>query len=122
MSHTNTERKRFTKWRIDLAIHDALAIARKRSCNRPFQRLLAVVTSRSDMLRPQPLNGNVGWTYSERLLRGFLSLCRHRKNWLRDVEDWNPSGDGRSGRDNADQFSPVFQGSVGSQLRCRIGC
>ena len=46
------------------------------------------------MLRPQPLSGHAGWAHSERLLRGFLSLSQHRKNWLRDVEDWNPSGDG----------------------------
>jgi hypothetical protein len=39
------QRKRFSKWRIDLAIHDALAIARKRSFAEQFQQLLAVVIS-----------------------------------------------------------------------------
>ena len=94
MPHAAKTRKRFTKWRIDLAIHDALAVARQRKCNHSFQQLLAVVISRSDMLRQQPPSGRVGWTDCERILRGLLSLSPHRKNWLRHVDDWIPTEDG----------------------------
>ena len=89
MSFTDTERKRFTKWRIDLAIHIALVIARKRSILEAFQRLLAVVISRSDLLRPFPVSGYAGWAQAEKFLRGLLALCQHRRSWLREVYEWD---------------------------------
>lgn len=89
MFYSGTTRKRFTKWRLDLAIHDALAIARKRSFDRTFQELLAVAVSRSEMLRAVPISGYAGWTPAEQCLRGMLSICRYRRHWLRDVYEWD---------------------------------
>lgn len=93
MSSTDMKRKSFMKWRIDLAVHNALAIACKRSYCETFQQLLAKVVSRSDLLRPLPVSGYVGWMHAEKYLRGLLALCEHRRNWLRDVCEWDvPEG------------------------------
>lgn len=93
MSHSPNQRKRFVKWRIDLAIHEALAIACKQSIYFEFHRLLKVVSSRSQMLRSQPISGKAGWPHVD-FLRAFLALAQHHRNWQRDAEDWIPSEDG----------------------------
>ena len=93
MSRSPKKRKRFVKWRIDLAIHDALAIARKQSIYPAFYVLLGIVSSRSRLLRFQPVSGKAGWSHVEYTLRGMLALCQNRKNWLRDMKDWSPSDD-----------------------------
>lgn len=88
MGCVESKRKSYTKWRIDLAIHDALSLARKQGSLRAFQRLLDVAISRSTMLRVDAVGGNVGWHHPERTLRGLLAMAAHRRGWLRDVADW----------------------------------
>lgn len=88
MFSADTKRKRFTKWRIDLATHNALAIACKKKFERDFRRLLTVVSSRSGLLRPLYESGYAGWMHAERYLRALLAFTEHRKNWLRDVDSW----------------------------------
>jgi hypothetical protein len=89
MSQAETLRRRFAKWRIDLAVHDALAIARKRSLLPSFERLLAVVVSRSHLLRLPHASGRPGWPQVELFLSAMLALCKYERNWLRDAEDWS---------------------------------
>ncbi len=93
MSCADSARKRFAKWRIDLAIHDALEAADRFRCGDKFQRLLAIALSRSEMLRAMPVDGYAGYPHAEQYLRGLLALARQRRNWLRECEDWFPSDD-----------------------------
>lgn len=89
MSRGFAKRKRFVRWCIDMAIHDALAIARQRSVGSSFERLLAVVRGRSSMLRRLPPSGRPGWLEAFELLRGLLAVARPQ-HWLRPPENWLP--------------------------------
>lgn len=84
-------RERFAKWRIDLAIHNALALAGKRGSILPFQELLGAVLGRSDLLRRAPFGGGPRWIESEIVLRGLGALADVRRLWLRRLDDWKPS-------------------------------
>lgn len=94
MSVRLSRRKRFAKWRIDLAIHEAIGVARKRSLEPHFQALLAALLARTDLLQAGPVGGRAGWQHVERLLWGLISLCKHHRNWLRDVAEWTPTDAG----------------------------
>lgn len=89
MYQVNPKRKRFARWCIDLAIHDALAIARKQSVISSFQQLLDVVHSRTTILRPSPPCGRPYWLDTFRLVRGLLMLSKQR-HWIRPPETWQP--------------------------------
>lgn len=93
MSCADSARKRFAKWRVDLAIHDALEVANRFRCGEKFERLLTVALSRSNMLRAKPVDGYAGHPHVELYLRGLLALARQRRHWLRECEDWFPSHD-----------------------------
>lgn len=109
MSQIQVERKQFSKWSIDLAIHRALESSRRRSTDCAFHDLLSAVVSRSDMLRTECGGGNAGWRHAESVLRGLLALAEHRKNWLREIDDWMPRDAG---------LLPQF-GSLASHLLAR---
>ncbi len=91
MFQTKTNRDRFAKWRIDLAIHRALAIACNRGCARQFHELLALVLGRSTLLHRTPIGGSAGWTHAESVLMGLLALAEHRRHWVREPGGWKTS-------------------------------
>ena len=91
MQRTDRLRRDYARWLIDLAVHDALAVARKRSFLCDFQRLLAAAVSRSNLLRPRLPTGAVRWSHVEDSLRAVLALCAHRRAWIRSPAAWAPT-------------------------------
>lgn len=89
MPAAHAERKRQAKWRTDLAIHEALAVARQRNLSSPFKRLLTAVVSRSSLLRPGPVGGRTPWARAQLLLPALLTLCEHHRAWLHEPEAWD---------------------------------
>ena len=91
MSHTETARKNYAKWAVDLAIHEAFAGAgRDDVLRRAFARLLTAVQSRSPLLRPQTGGGGRSWEQPAHFVKGLLALSRHHRDWVREPDTWQP--------------------------------
>lgn len=55
-----------------------------------FQRLLACVRARSELLKSTPGRGRAGWVAPVFLLRRLRHLAGHHQAWLRPCESWQP--------------------------------
>lgn len=84
MVSQHTLRKRHAKWRLDRSIHEAVAVARKRSkmCHASFIDLLSTCFEKSHLLVPNRHRN------SHQFLRGLCALAENRKVWLRSPFDW----------------------------------
>jgi hypothetical protein len=87
------QRKNFAKSIIDLAIHDAITVARKNPHTRlAFERLLHHAQTATALLRLPAIGGRIETGGIERVVSGLLALASHHAGWLRPIEDWTPTG------------------------------
>ncbi len=100
----SSKRKHFAKWRVDLAIHEALDLARKRAVETPFGHLLSVVLSQSTLLQADPIGGWPAWRHIGVFLRGLLALSEYHKSWLHQPDQWDPA----PGHSILDYLSPDY--------------
>jgi hypothetical protein len=91
MSDVISKRKRYSKWHIDLAIHEAVSVARRRSHATAFEQLLRLAVSRSDLLRPTQVGGYAAFGCADRFLPALLVLAENERNWIRDACTWGCS-------------------------------
>lgn len=98
MSQTLALRKRHARWRVDLAIHEALQRARDQNAEMTLEALIASVRTHSTLLCTAPIGGYAAWRHVPRILRGLLALNSHRKHWLRDPWEWSARGPSQLGQ------------------------
>ena len=82
MVSQHSQRKRYAKWRIDRAIHEAVTLAESRNCGKTFIDLLCASFEYSNMLSLRQ-HGSV-----HHILRGLVSLAENRRHWVRTHCDW----------------------------------
>jgi hypothetical protein len=86
-------RKRYAKLHIDDIIHASLdSVSTNPSVKGALERLLTYVYSRTNLLSPMPLGGQASWAKASYFLKGLVALARNRRYWLREVDDWEPTG------------------------------
>ena len=87
------QRKHSAKAAIDRAVRDAFAAipGHDAATTAAFQRLLRHVRRRSDLLHPPGGASRHDLKGYDDVLAGLLSLATF--DWLRPVEDWEPTGD-----------------------------
>ena len=56
-----------------------------------LERLLACVRSRTDLLKPAPGQGRVGWADPVFLINRLKNLAARQGHWLRPPETWEPA-------------------------------
>jgi hypothetical protein len=88
------KRKDVAKSIIDLAIHDAITVAWKNPHTKlAFEHLLRHIQITTALLRLPTVSGRIETGGIERVVSGLLALACHHANWLRPIEDWQPTGD-----------------------------
>ncbi len=79
--------------RIDAEISSALnQLAERPESRAAFERLLACVRSRTELLKPTPGKARAGWVAPVFLTNRLKNLAAHRGQWLRGPETWRPTG------------------------------
>jgi PcfJ-like protein len=92
---TTIPRKSTAKARIDQIIGRALNLAgRHVRTRRALERLLYLVRTRTDFLRPTNARDRYADLGTVNVVSGLLALAGHHRDWLRPASDWMPSGEG----------------------------
>ena len=87
------QRKNFAKAVIDHAIHEVIRGAERDSRIRlALERLLRHVQTTTGLLRLPTVGGRIETQGIERIVGGLLALACHHTDWVRPIEDWNPTG------------------------------
>src|SRR6266566_3734520 len=88
-----TDRHDNTAARIDREIKkvcDQFCLQRERRT--AFDGLVAIVRSRTHLLRPTPGQGRPGWVGPVFLINRLRNLAERQSQWLRSCDDWRPIG------------------------------
>jgi hypothetical protein len=87
------KQRRDARLKIDASITSTLKeMAGEAECRAAFQQLLAGVRVHTDLLKPTPGQGSVGWAAPVFLIGRLSNLARHHRAWLRPCEAWRSPG------------------------------
>ena len=91
--YSSRDREQYAAARIDFEIKTVLEHFYRRPERRAaFELLVMCVRRRTGLLHPTPGHGRPGWVAPVFLINRLRGLAERHNQWLRQCEDWHPSG------------------------------